>query len=68
LPPRKSVTLSSLFSQACKRLDIATERAMGCERVETTLILHLTPDQKVNFELIEDEESGQIVLGPQIDE
>ena len=41
---------------------------MGCERVETTLILHLTPDQKVNFELIEDEESGQLVLGPQIDE
>lgn len=68
MPPRKSVTLSSLFSQACKRLDIATERAMGCERVDSTLILHLSPEEKVNFELIEDEESGQIVLGPQIDQ
>ena len=40
---------------------------MGCERVGATLILHMTPDEKINFELIEDEETGQIVLGDQID-
>ncbi len=67
MPPRKSVSLSALFSDACKRLGIATERAMGCERVGTTLILHLTPDEKINFELVEDEESGHIVLGEQIE-
>ena len=67
MPLRKSVSLSALFSDACKRLDIATERAMGCERVGTTLILHMTPDEKINFELLEDEETGQVVLGEQIE-
>lgn len=67
MPPRKSVSLSALFSEACKRLDIATERAMGCERVGTKLILHMTPDEKINFELLEDEETGQILLGEQVE-
>jgi hypothetical protein len=40
---------------------------MGCERVGATLILHMTPDEKINFELIEDEETGHIVLGEQIE-
>lgn len=63
---RKSISLSALFSDACKRLDMATEQAMGCERVGNTLRLFVTKDNRVDFELVEDEESGQLVLGQQI--
>lgn len=63
---RKSASLSALFSDACKRLDIPTEQAMGCERVGATLRLYVTKDNRVDFYLIEDEESGQLVLGEQM--
>ena len=60
---RRSVSLSSLFSDACKRLEIATERAMGCERIGDTLRLHVAKDEIVDFELFFDEEAGQLVIG-----
>ena len=60
---RRSVSLSSLFSDACKRLEIATERAMGCERIGNTLRLHVSKDELVDFELIFDEEAGQLAIG-----
>ena len=62
----KSVSLSALFSEACKRLDIATEQSMGCERIGTQLILHMAPDETITFELVEDEESGGLILGEQV--
>ncbi len=55
--------MSSLFSDACKRMEIATERAMGCERVGNTLRLHISKDERVDFELIVDEETGQLLVG-----
>ena len=60
---RRSVSLSSLFSDACKRMEIATERAMGCERVGTTLRLHVSKEERVDFELVQDEETGQLRVG-----
>ena len=66
MTPPNSVSLSALFSEACKRLDIATEQAMGCERIGTQLIMHMAPDEKINFELVEDEETGEVVLGEQV--
>jgi len=66
LTPPKSVSLSALFSEACKRLDIATEQSMGCERIGTQLILHMAPDETITFELVEDEESGGLILGEQV--
>ncbi len=60
---RRSVSLSSLFSDACKRLEIATERAMGCERIGNTLRLHVSKDKRVDFELVNDEEAGRLLVG-----
>lgn len=36
---------------------------MGCERVGTTLRLHISKDERVDFELIVDEETGQLLVG-----
>ena len=44
-------------------MEIATERAMGCERVGTTLRLHVSKDERVDFELVQDEETGQLRVG-----
>ncbi len=44
-------------------MEIATERAMGCERVGTTLRLHISKDERVDFELVQDEETGQLRVG-----
>ena len=63
---RKSVSLSALFSEACKRIEVATEQAMGCERVGDTLILYVSKDHKVEYQLVEDQETGQVILGEQI--
>ena len=66
LANRRAASLSSLFSDACKRQDIAIEEAVGCERVENTLVLHLPPDEQIVFEIEIDEDGlprglGQII-------
>jgi len=63
LPPRKSISLSNLFTEACKQLELATEQAMGCERIGSQLIVHVTDERKVVFELVDDEETGNVGLG-----
>ena len=68
LAGRRSVSLSSLFSDACKRMEIATEQAMGCERIGDTLLLHMNKDRRVDFQLDHDEETGQLMLGEIIGE
>ena len=62
------MSLSSLFSDACKRMEIATEQAMGCERVGDTLLLYMNKDRRVDFQLDHDEETGQLMLGEIIGE
>jgi hypothetical protein len=44
-------------------MEIATERAMGCERIGNTLRLHVSKDERVDFELVLDEETGQLLVG-----
>ena len=44
-------------------MEIATERAMGCERIGNMLRLHVSKDERVDFELILDEETGQLLVG-----
>lgn len=63
MPPRKSISLSNLFTEACKQLELATEQAMGCERIGSQLIVHVTDERKVVFELVDDEETGNVGLG-----
>lgn len=36
---------------------------MGCERIGSQLIVHITDDRKVVFELVDNEETGHIGLG-----
>ena len=63
MPPRKSISLSNLFTEACKQLELATEQAMGCERIGSQLIVHVTDERKVVCELVDDEETGNVGLG-----
>lgn len=36
---------------------------MGCERIGSQLIVHVTDERKVVFELVDDEETGNVGLG-----
>lgn len=65
---RRAASLSSLFSDACKRQDIAIEEAVGCERIEDTLVLHLAPDEQIVFQIEIDDDGlprglGQVIEG-----
>ena len=63
LASRKKVSLSDLYADACRRMDITPEKALGCERLTDRLRLMITSDRWVDFELVEDTESDRLVLG-----
>ena len=64
---RRAASLSSLFSDACKRQDIAIEEAVGCERIANTLVLHLAPDEQIVFEIELDDDGMPRALGQVIE-
>ena len=63
---RRAASLSSLFSDACKRQEIAIEEALGCERVDDTLVLHLSFDSRVVFQIEIDDDGLPRSLGQEI--
>ncbi|MCY4112348.1 MAG: hypothetical protein OXG33_00195 [Chloroflexi bacterium] len=64
---RRRVSLSDLYADACRRVDVTPEEAVGCERVRDRLRLMVTRDTTVEFLLVEDPESDRLVLGPTIE-
>ncbi len=63
LASRRRVSLSDLYSDACRRMDITPEEALGCERQPDRLRLMITQDRWVDFELVDDPENDRLVLG-----
>ena len=63
LASRRRVSLSDLFSEACRRMDITPEEALGCERTKDQLRLLITKDRHVDFELVDDPENERLTLG-----
>ena len=57
------VSLSDLYADACRRLEIIPEEALGCERFPHKLRLLITKDEWVDFELVEDGDRQRMVLG-----
>ena len=68
LATRRRVSLSDLYADACRRVDITPEEAIGCERIAGQLNLMVTKDRTVAFQLIDDPESDRLILGPEIEE
>lgn len=60
---RRKVSLSDLYADACRRMDVTPEEALGCERFADRLRLLITKDNWVEFELVEDPESDRLVIG-----
>ena len=67
LASRRKVSLSDLYADACRRMDITPEEALGCERFADRLRLVIATDRWVDFELAEDTESDRLVLGAVIE-
>lgn len=63
LASRRRVSLSDLYADACRRMDITPEEALGCERQPDRLRLMITHDRWVDFELVDDPENDRLVLG-----
>lgn len=68
LATRRRVSLSDLYADACRRVDVTPEEAVGCERVGDRLRLMVTRDTTVEFLLVDDPESDRLVLGPTIEQ
>lgn len=68
LATRRRVSLSDLYADACRRVDVTPEEAVGCERVGDRLRLMVTREMTVEFLLVEDPESDRLVLGPAIEQ
>ena len=60
---RRRVSLSDLYADACRRMDITPEEALGCERQTDRLRLMISKDRWVDFELLDDTENDRLVLG-----
>ena len=67
LASRRRVSLSDLYADACRRMDITPEEALGCERQPDRLRLMITQDRWVDFELVDDPENDRLVLGTTLD-
>lgn len=67
LASRRRVSLSDLYADACRRMDITPEEALGCERQPDRLRLMITHDRWVDFELVDDPENDRLVLGATLD-
>ncbi len=67
LASRRRVSLSDLYADACRRMDITPEEALGCERQPDRLRLMITQDRWVDFELVDDPENDRLVLGATLD-
>ena len=65
---RRRVSLSDLYADACRRVDVTPEEAVGCERISDRLSLMVTKDKTIEFLLIDDPESDRLILGPVIEE
>lgn len=65
---RRRVSLSDLYADACRRVDVTPEEAVGCERVGDRLRLMVTKDTTIEFLLVDDPESDRLVLGQAIEE
>ena len=65
---RRRVSLSDLYADACRRVDVTPEEAVGCERVGDRLRLMVTRDTTIEFLLVDDPESDRLVLGPAVEE
>ena len=63
LASRRRVSLSDLYADACRRMDITPEEALGCERQPDRLRLMISKDRWVDFELLDDPENDRLVLG-----
>jgi hypothetical protein len=63
LSSRRRVSLSDLFADACRRMDITPEQALGCERTKDRLRLMIAEDRAVDFELVDDPENDSVMLG-----
>ena len=63
LASRRRVSLSDLFADACRRMDITPEEALGCERAKDQLRLMISKDRYVDFELVDDPENERLTLG-----
>lgn len=64
---RRRVSLSDLFADACRRMDITPEEALGCERTKDRLRLMIADDRSVDFELVDDPENDRLILGSALD-
>ena len=60
---RRRVSLSDLFADACRRMDITPEEALGCERTKDRLRLMIAEGRTVEFELLDDPENDRLMLG-----
>ena len=67
LASRRRVSLSDLYADACRRMDITPEEALGCERQPDRLRLMISHDRWVDFELIDDPDNDRLVLGAALD-
>jgi len=67
LASRRRVSLSDLYADACRRMDITPEEALGCERQPDRLRLMITQDRWVDFELVDDPENDRLVIGTTLD-
>ena len=65
---RRRVSLSDLYADACRRVDVTPEEAVGCERVGDRLRLMVTRDTTIEFLLVDAPESDRLVLGPAVEE
>ena len=65
---RRRVSLSDLYSAACRRVDVTPEEALGCERVGDRLRLMITKDKIMEFLLVDDPESDRLILGPDVED
>ncbi len=68
LATRRRVSLSDLYADACRRVDVTPEEAVGCERIADRLRLMVTKDKTVEFLLVDDPESDRLILGPVVEE
>ncbi len=64
---RRRVSLSDLYAEACRRMDITPEEALGCERQSDRLRLMIAQDRWTDFELIDDPENDRLVLGAEME-